>query len=342
MNLSGKWLIISAILLISENIYGQVRDSIFLYNGTVLIGDVKSAHLGEVTIDADGLQVMEIKQYRIKTIKTFHRCKIETNAKVIYFGTFDQSTKPGWAIIRTDGGQMVETPIIEISYIIPFEKSFINQLNGNFSAGFSFAKSSNLGQVNFSGKAQYATDKFDYELSMSTIGSIDSSRYSRDREDASFTVAYNLKAAWFIAAGLSYQRNLELSIDRRLQELLGAGNKIFSKKYWLLRATSGLSFSEEKSTDGTESGILLEIPVILRFDFFKYHKPNIQINASEAVFFGITQQGRIRSETNVYFSWELVRRFYLTFNPYASSDNQAPEQSSKFDYGTAISISYRF
>ena len=342
MKLLGKSLIILALLLISERIYGQVRDSIFLYNGTILIGDVKSAHLGEVTIDADGLQVMDVKQYRIKTIKTFHRCKIETNAKVIYFGTFDRSAKSGWAVIRTDGGEAIETRIMDISHIIPFEKSFISQLNGNFSAGFSFAKSSNLGQVNFSGKAQYATDRFDYELSASTIGSIDSSRYSRDREDAAFTVAYNLKAAWFIAASIAYQRNLELSIQRRFQEIVGAGNKVFSRKYWLLRAISGISFSEEKSTDGVSSDVLLEIPVILRFDFFKYHHPNIQINASTAGYFGITQAGRVRSESNINFSWEIVRRFYLTLNPYASFDNQAPEQNSKFDYGMAISISYRF
>jgi uncharacterized protein DUF481 len=341
--MSRKWVaILTSILIFGIESRAQERDSIYLYNGTVLMGDVKGARLGEVTIDADGLLVMDVKQYRIKTIKTFHRCKIETNEKEIYYGTLEESTKPGWVIIRTDNGHAVETRIIDLSAILTFEKGFIKQLNGNFSAGFSFAKSSNLGQVNFSGTAQYSTDRFDYQVKLSTIGSIDSSRYSRDREDAGVTIAYNLKAAWFIAAGVNYQRNLELSIDRRLQELLGAGNKVFSKKYWLLRAISGLSFSEEKSTDGVESGLLLEIPFILRFDFFKYSHPNIQINASEAAYFGLTQQGRIRTEGNVYFSWELVRRFYLTLNPYASSDNQAPEQNSKFDYGVAVSVSYRF
>src|SRR5215475_10005320 len=257
-----KWVIIlTSILIFGIRLTAQERDSIFLFNGTVVMGDVKSARLGEVTIDADGLQVMDIKQYRIRTIKTFHRCKIETTEKVIYFGTLAESTKPGWAIVKTDSGDSLETRIIDLSTIYPFEKGFINQLNGNFSAGFSFAKSSNLGQVNFSGKAQYATDRFDYQLSLSTIGSIDSSRYSRDREDAAMGVAYNLNAAWFVATSLSYQRNLELSISRRFQELIGAGNKIFSRKYWMLRAVTGLSFNQEKHTDGTESGTLVEIPL---------------------------------------------------------------------------------
>src|SRR5215471_11983457 len=332
--MSRKWAtILTSILIFGIRLSAQQRDSIFLYNGTVLMGDIKGARLGEVTIDADGVQVMDIKQYRIRTINTFHRCRIETNDKQIYFGTLERSAQLGWVVIKTDGGDAFEKRISDVSTILPYEKGFIKQLNGNFSAGFSFAKSSNLGQVNFSGTAQYATDRFDYELNLSTIGSIDSSRYSRDRENAGITVAYNLTPSWFLAAGLNYQRNLELSIDRRFQELLGAGNKVFSRKYWMLRAVTGLSFSEEKRTDGTESGVLLEIPVILRFDFFKYHHPNIQINASEAAFFGITQQGRIRTESNVNFSWEIVRRFYLTLNPYASSDNQAPEQNSKFDYG---------
>src|SRR5215471_15285362 len=208
-----KWAtILTSILIFGIRLPAQERDSIFLFNGTVVMGDVKGARLGELTIDADGLQVMDLKQYRIKTIKTFHRCKIETNDKEIYYGTLE-AAKPGWVTIRKDNGDSVETRIIDLSYITPYEKSFIAQLNGSFSAGFSFAKSSNLGQVNFSGTAQYATDRFDYELNLSTIGSIDSSRYSRDRENAGLTAAYNLNASWFVAAGLNYQRNLELSID---------------------------------------------------------------------------------------------------------------------------------
>src|SRR4030095_11586342 len=131
------------------------------------------------------------------------------------------------------------------------------------------------------------------------------------------------------------------AIARRFQELIGGGNKFLVRRYWQLSALSGLSVNEEKSTDGTVSDLLLEFPVVLRFGFFRYRHPNIQVNASQFVFFGLTQKGRIRCDTNVNFSWELVKHFWLTFNPYANFDNQPPEGNSNFDYGWAINLSYR-
>jgi hypothetical protein len=87
---------------------------------------------------------------------------------------------------------------------------------------------------------------FDYSLSTSSIGSIDSGNYSRDNENLIFLVTYDLTTTWFLAASGQYQRNLELSIARRYLFMAGGGNKLVIKKNWRLWATTGMTISQEK------------------------------------------------------------------------------------------------
>jgi hypothetical protein len=140
----------------------------------------------------------------------------------------------------------------------------------------------------------------------------------------------------------NYQRNLELAIARRYQELIGGGNKIFVRQHWMLLVTSGIAFNQEKSTAGVSSGTLLEIPVGIRFNFFKYRQPNIQINSTQTVFFSLSQRGRKRFNSNTSFSWELIKNFRININPYLTYDNQPPEGNSNYDYGASIGLTLTF
>jgi len=259
-----------------------------------------------------------------------------------FIGRLEKAGKDGWVNILLDSGDTLLTLITDISQIIAIEKKFLVGLDGSLSAGFSYAKSSDIGQVNLSSNVHYATNKLDYLLSLNMNASIDSSKFSRDREDAGIFVAYNTGPAWFAAASFNYQRNIELSIARRYQELIGGGNKLFVRPNWVLLASSGLAFNQEKSTAGVASGLLLEVPLSLRFNFFKYRQPNIQISSTQTMFFSLSQSGRVRFNSNTSFSWELVRNFRLNINPYLNYDNQPPEGSSNYDYGTSVGLTFTF
>jgi hypothetical protein len=335
-------ILLIVIIIPCAKAHAQEKDSIFLYNGQILIGDIQGGQLGEITIDDKDLKDLQVKLYKIKRLKTIHRFKIQLFTKKIYYGIIKESGKEGWVNILLDNKDTLQTAITAISFIITLKKGFFKQLDGTLSAGFSYSKSSDVGQLTLGSTILYASKLFEYQLSTSAIESIDSSTLSRDREDAQLFVAFSLTPSWFAAVNLNYQRNLELSIARRWQEMIGGGNRIFLKKDWQLLAISGLTFNQEKSTSGTSSSLLLEIPVMLKFDFFKYHHPNIQVNSTQSVFFSLSQKNRVRYDGNTTFSWELIRYFYLSINLYANSDNQPPQGNSNFDYGTAVSISYKF
>src|SRR4029078_505384 len=328
--------------ILTSSAFGQTKDTIVFYNGQVLIGDIRGGAFGEISINDRDLKILQVKQYKIRTLTTDNRFRLETNDKQKYIGRLEKTGKDGWVNIILDNGDTLLTLITNISQIIAIEKKFFVGLDGSLSAGFSYAKSSDIGQVNLSSNIHYATNKLDYLVSLSMNGSIDSSKYSRDREDAGVFIAYSTGPAWFAAASFNYQRNIELSIARRYQEWIGGGNKVFVRQNWILMLTSGLNFNQEKSTAGPTSGLLFEIPIGTRFNFFKYQNPNIQITSTQTVYFSLTQKGRVRVSSNTTFSWELIKNFRLNINPYASYDNKPPEGNSNYDYGVAISLAFTF
>jgi len=330
-------------VILSTRSFCQAKDSIILYNGQILIGEVQGASLGNLSIDDIDLKMQNVKLYKIKILKIQDRFKIETVDKKFYFGTLKTTDKDGWVNIHTIEGENIEMHITKIYQLISMDNKFLKRLNGNLSAGLSFTKSSEVGQINFAANVQFATKHVDYLLSVSTIGSIDSGSYSRDNENVQLFASYDLTTTWFIAAVGQYQRNLELSIARRLLGMAGPGNKLFIKKNWRLLATTGISISQELSTEGVESGLLFEIPIMFQFNYYKGHNPDIQISSTESIYFSLSQPGRVRFDGNTSFSWQLIRYFYLNINPYTNYDSKPPAgNGSNFDYGIVLGLSYKF
>lgn len=320
----------------------QKTDSVFLYNGQVLIGEVQGVNVGILNIDDIDLKTQKIKVTKIKKLRIAHTFKVETIYKQTYWGYVRPAARDGWVnIIRYDTA-LLTIPITDINLLISLQKGFLQRLNGSVASGFSYTKSNAIGQLTLSATAQYATRVLAYQLTASENASLDSGKFSRDREDLEFFTDYNLQRGWFLAGLLQYQRNLELSIARRFQQMLGAGNKVFVRDNCQILVITGLSLSQELSTQGVSSGPLWEIPLMVRFNFFQFSHPDIQISTAQTTYFGLTEGGRVRFDGNTTFSWQLVRDFYLSINPYTNYDNKPPSGSSNFDYGITFSISYQF
>jgi hypothetical protein len=321
----------------------QRTDTVYLYNGQVLIGEVQSGSLGTLYIDDIDMKIVKVKYYKIRRMNISETFKITTIGKQTYYGVLMAAQKPGWGIVQDEAGFVMPLALVDILDLVPLNKEFFKRLVGNLSAGFSYTKSSNIGQLNLSANVGFATKKWEFQLQTSEIGSIDSGKFSRDNESIQLFGAYTLSNNWFLAGALQYQRNLELSIARRYLELMGAGNKLVIRDTWQLYAITGLSVTQEKSTEGVASPTALEIPLMFRFNFYKFQHPDIQISTSWTGYFSLTEKGRFRYDGNTSFSWQLIRYFYLTINPYSSFDTKPPSGTgAEFDFGIAMSLTYKF
>ncbi len=350
MNLFGRQHMLKIIFIFSVAVccfhtrsFCQTRDSIILYNGEALIGAIQGSSLGSISIDDIDLKMLNIKLYKIKTLIIHARFKIETVDKKTYYGTLRTSEKDGWVDLHLDNGETLPIHIVKIYQLTSMDTDIFKRLNGNVSAGLSFSKSSQIGQVNFSAMVQFATKLFNYQLSVSSIGSIDSGKYSRDNENAVLINSYDLTPTWFISGAAQYQRNLELSVSRRYLFMLGFGNKLIIKKNMRLLVSTGMTFSQEKSIEDVSSGLQLDLPIMFQFNYYQFRHPDIQISSTQTIYFGIAQNGRIRYDGSTNFSWQLIRYFYLNLSPYTNFDSRPPAgSSSNFDFGIVFGLSYKF
>ena len=329
--------------LISNKSFAQAKDTIVLKNGQTLIGEVQYADLGNISIDDVDLKMQNVKLYKIKKLVISEKLRIETVDKKHYFGSLKTAEKEGWVNILTVSGEIIVMPIVNIYQLISLEGNFFKRLYGNISAGFSFNKSSDIGQLNFGANINYSAKNLDYQLMINTIGTIDSGVFSSDNINMQFLSDYALTETWFVVAGIQFQRNLELSIARRYLGLAGVGNQLFIKNNWRLQALTGITFSQEKSIEDVKSGLLYEIPLMFQFNFYQFRHPDIQINSTQSVYFSLSQPGRVRYDGNTSFSWQIIRYFYLTLSPYTNYDSKPPAgNNSTFDYGVVFGLSYKF
>ncbi|MDR2921160.1 MAG: DUF481 domain-containing protein [Tannerella sp.] len=324
----------------SEN---SQRDTVYLRNGEIVIGEIKELRIGMLSFDSKDVGLISLKISKIKTINSSSdTLRIETANKEIYFGALKPSEKAGWVYIVTASHRhLIE--IGNINSLLSFHKNFWNDLSGNISSGFSYSHSSGIGQLNFSLSVVYTAKRFGLSMTGSGIASIDTSTFSRDREDLNITGLYNVKNMWYAVLMFEYQRNLQLSISRRFQQLGAAGYKfVFSQNFQTL-GIAGLGISQERSTTGVDENFLLEMPMGFSLDFYKFSKPNMQISSQHIFYVGFTQWGRVRYDANTTLNWELFKDFSFSLTLYLDYDSQPPDPTAgKMDYGTVVGLTYKF
>lgn len=329
------------LMLLAGAAFAQ-KDTLLFKNGSIIIGEVKKIQLGVITFDPDDANDITVQLRKLASINAANKYfRIETVDHQVIFGKLNRNVNPGFVNVSF-GTDTTSIPLSNISNLYPVEKSFRERLTGTAGAGYSYTRSSELGRLNLDLSGRYATEKMEYTVSASTIATIDSGYVSRDNEDVSLGASYYFDQKWFGWGALSYQRNIELGINTRLQEALGLGNKLLLTRNLRLMAFSGFVFNEEKSTEDVYSGLLTEGILGLRFNVFRFEKPELDIQTSQFGYFSFMQE-RIRYSGDISITWEMVEDLDLKLSFYSDYDSKPPgKETANIDFGTVISIAFEF
>ena len=339
-----KYVLLLTAFLYAASMHAQkTKDTLYFLNNSKITGEIKRIKLGVITFDPDDANVITVQLQKIKTIAALKGIfRMETIRHQVYFGKMIPAGKAGFITI-VSGTDTLSISIDQISMVYPFRNAFKQRFSGSASAGFDFTRSSGLGRINYDGKLNYVDKKVEINFSVSGIYSITDSIFSRDREDISVKNNYYFNTTWFGTLLFKYQRNLELGLQRRFQEGLGAGNKFITNKHIYAWTRSGMVLNQEKNNEDDLSGTLLELFSQLEFNFFRFTKPEISFNITESFYYSLSQAGRFRNDAQANLNWEIIKDLKLTISAYYNYDNQPPsENSRKFDVGTVLTIGYSF
>ncbi len=330
-------------MLITSKVFSQeLKDTIFFTNGSRLIGEIKKIKLGVMTFDPDDANDVTIQLRKLKNfaaVRTVFR--IETTDHKLHFGklmpySLDQFVR----LVGSDTGVL---HIESITDLYPYNRSFARRFSGSVGLGFSYTRSSDFGQFNFNGKLKYVSSKDEISFSTSGIYSITDTTFSRDREDATLLYNHYFSQVWFSTSFVSYQRNLELGLDRRFLEGLGIGNKLLTSKHVYALAGTGVVFNQEKNIENVSSGTQTELFGQFEFNFFRYTKPEVNFVMTQSFYYSLSQSGRLRNDGQTVLNWELIKDLNLSFTFYNNYDSRPPvAESRKFDFGIVFGLSYSF
>ena len=320
-----------------------VKDTLYLLNGSKIVGEIKKIKLGVVTFDPDDANVITVQLEKLRSIAALMKIfRIETTEQQVYFGKMIPSSTAGWAVIITDQDS-IRIPLEKISVLYPFRDAFKQRFSGSAALGFDYTRSSKLGRLNGDATINYISKKEEVQFSLSGIYTLTDTSFSRDREDISIKYNHYFNTTWFGTVFLKTQRNLELGLLRRYQEGVGGGNKFITNRHMYAWTRCGIVINQEENTEEEKSGTLTELFSQVEFHFFRFTKPNLSLNTTEAFYYSLSQAGRVRNDMNFDLLWEMVKDFNLSFSAYWNFDSQpATTGSRKSDVGTVFSLGLSF
>ena len=335
--------LLSFLLTLTIYAYAQDRkDTVYFSNGTLVIGEIKKIRLGVLTFDPDDANDITVQLRKLKSIRAVSTVfRIETTEHKVFFGQLVPHSIDHF--VRLIGSDTSILHIENITDLYPYRKTFVQRFSGSVGVGFSFTRSSDFGQLNFNGKLKYLSRKDEISFSTSGIYSITDTSFKRDREDLTLFYNHYFSPKWFTTSFFSYQRNLELGLERRYQEGFGIGNKFLTSRQLYSWGATGIVLNQEKNTENVSSGTLAEIFGQLQFNFFLFTKPEINFILRETFYYSLSQNGRFRNDGETNLNWEVIKDFDLSFTFYNNYDTKPPIATSrKFDFGIVFGVSYSF
>jgi hypothetical protein len=338
-----KFILFYCVFILAERCFSQKKDTIFFNNGSTMIGEINKIKLGVLSFDPDDANDITVQLRNLKTLSAVRKVfRIETVRQDVYYGRLIPDTTKNY-VKMVHGGDTSLLYLQDITVMYPYEKSFMQRFSGDVGLGYSYTRSSNFGRVNFNGNMNYASRKEQISLSASAIYTMSDTSFTRDNENLYFKYNYYFSPTWFATGFLAYQRNIELGLDRRFQEGFGGGNKFITNQHIYAWARSGLVFNQEKNVEGATTGTLTEIFGQLQFNFFRFTKPEVNLDFAQTFYYNLSQSGRFRTDGQTSLNWEIINDLDLNLSFYSNFDSKPPAAESKeFDFGITFGLSYSF
>ena len=207
------WKLYGLIILLILSLSGmaQKTDKVYLKNGDVITGEIKSLKFAKLSFDMDGPGLVQIKWEFI--------VKVTSDKK------FQVTMRNGDVLITKVDSLFFETKhagLNDIVEIVQIKDKFLQRLDGDINLGFNYAKSNSVLQFNFSSAITYRKPKVETTLKLNSVISNNAkdSIFTK-KQDATIDLFRKLKNNFYVNGIFAWQQNSELGLDNRFILSLG-------------------------------------------------------------------------------------------------------------------------
>jgi hypothetical protein len=264
---------------------------------------------------------------------------LKHNGGVLY-GRLYPSGKNKVAVVLDDTGKTTEIELVAIVELIQLKEKLISRLSGTLSAGFNYTKATEVSQLDFSGNIDYKGEKTIFSANYDIVLTDDGSKTTQ-RQSGGASYDRLLPNNWSAQGKLLAETNSEFQLDLRTSLNSSVSYNFIRSNSQVLQTGGGFSLNREFSGDLAQNNV--EGIFGLKYSLFIMDSPQVSFDFAGFLFPGLNRFGRVRSEINTDFKWEMFKDFFLKGSLFFSSDNQPLSGVDvRTDWGTSLGFEFKF
>jgi len=342
-------------------IAADATDIVIFVNGDRLTGEFKSLKRGRLRFKTAATDTVSIEWDNVAFLKSDQNIQVETENGARYFGHLSAATDEKRLVVEMSSGPVV----LENAHVIkmtPIEGVRRDRIDGDVSAGYTFAKAKKVKTTNLSFDLNYRTESRIWALDFDTLVTDSSEDDKEDDDDgasenSSLALEYQrlLKNRWLAGGLVRFERNDELGLDLRTSIGGGGGRILHQSNNSSLSLTGGLFVSREETVAPdpdialqSEEHVIedyLEASIDLTWDWFRYDTPELDLQTKLQFFPNLTDSGEYRGEFEIELKWEIIEDLFWSLSFTETYDSKVDEglgEGKKKDYSIITSVGWDF
>jgi hypothetical protein len=314
-------------------------DTVTLKNGDRVTCEIKMLSRGKLEVSTDSMDKLYIEWADIVALNSGAYFRVTDSDGRLSFGSLEIREATGRLRVTSDT-TIVNLSALSAVWIAPIEKTFWSRNKGNAKVGFSYSKSTDLGELYFDLSNRYRTLKtiVDWDINWTETDQADE---TKRRGSVGVSYSYLFPQSVTLNFGAKVERNDELNLKRRLLGILGVGYNLIATNESMLNLAAGLALNAEASY--TEEGTSSSLEAVLHgaYSIYQYNHPKTAVDLTVDFYPSLTEQGRYRSDISVDIRREIVTDFFFDLEVYDQYDNKPTSgEGATSDYGIMTSLGY--
>jgi hypothetical protein len=314
-------------------------DIVRLNNGDRVTGEIANLKRGRLELKTDDAGTIAFEWDNIAGVESTHQFEIGTTDDRRVLGSL-QSGVGRVVRVVTNSGDLV-LPMADVTTIYPIGSSFWKKLDGSANMGYSYTRSSAIGQLSLNWDTTFRRPSFVVMVVVSGTVTEQPGSEKDDRGTVSLQYA-RFRGSWFGAGIGSFENNESLGIVLRSQIGGVIGRRFVNTNKAQLSVGGGLAVNNEQAVD-TEPTKNFEGTVTFRSSYYTYDGSKTKFSMGFDYFPSFSNWGRQRLQFDSGLSRDLWGDLSFSIDLYDTFDSDPPDPNAlRNDVGIVTSVGWTY
>ena len=319
--------------------WAQKTDIVRLANGDRVTGEIENLQRGRLELSTDDAGTIEFEWDNIASVESKRQFEIGTTDGRRVLGSLQPGV--GRVVRITGGGADLTLTMSEITSIYPIGASFWRKLDGAFNMGYSYTRSSAIGQLSINTDTTFRRPAFIVMLSIS--GTVTEQPGTDGDDRGNLTLQYaRFRGNWFAGGIGTFENNESLGIKLRSQVGGVFGHRFVNTNRAQLSVGSGLVVNNEQGVD-TEPTENFEATVTFRTSYYTYDGSKTNFSMGFDYFPSLSNWGRQRIQFDVSLAQDVWKDLSFSIDLFDTFDSRPPNpDAARNDVGIVTSLGWTY